>query len=67
MMKREGKGNTKGLDRKMTRKEAIKKAGYAAFSAATMLFLLNDPAKGQGDTHSRPESAPEWDEGWGDW
>ena len=66
MMKIEDKRNTKGLDRKMTRKEAIKKAGYAAFSAATMLFLLNDPARGQGDTQSRAEAPPDFDE-WDGW
>ena len=55
-----------GKDKIMTRKEAIKKAGYAAFSAATMLLLLNDPARGQGDTQSRPEAPPDFDE-WDGW
>ncbi len=32
---------------KISRKEAIKKAGYAAFSAATMMLLLNDPVRAQ--------------------
>ncbi|MFP4366561.1 MAG: hypothetical protein ACLFQA_05655 [Bacteroidales bacterium] len=32
-------------DNKISRKEAIKKAGYAAFSATTMMLLLNNPAK----------------------
>jgi hypothetical protein len=42
-------GNNKNKDKKesITRKEAIKKAGYAAFSAATMMLLLNDPARAQ--------------------
>ena len=51
---------------KITRKQAIKKVGYAAFSAATMLFLLNDPAKGQGDSHSKAEKPSNF-EGWEEW
>ena len=43
--------------RYITRKEAIKKAGYAAFSAATMMLLLNEPAKGQ-QFHSDTGDAP---------
>ena len=45
-------------DIKISRKEAIKKAGYAAFSAATMMLLLNDPAKGQEQFKSDTEDAP---------
>ena len=54
----------KGKDeKKITRKEAIKKAGYAAFSAATMMLLLNDPAKASGTS---PEGPPPWDQDeWG--
>ena len=51
--------------RKMTRKEAIKKAGYAAFSAATMMLLLNEPAKGnqfQSDTEGAPAPLDPFDE-----
>ena len=50
---------------KITRKEAIKKAGYAAFSAATMLILLNDPAKAQqiqSDTADSPAPLTPFDE-----
>ena len=43
--------------KKITRKEALKKAGYAAFSAATMMLLLNDPAKA---SIPSPESTPDW-------
>jgi|GEM_PF-1388103 len=53
---------------KITRKEAIKKAGYAAFSAATMMLLLNDPVKGQqisGDSDSSPEGPMDPFDGWG--
>ena len=55
-------------NKKITRKEAIKKAGYAAFSAATMMLLLNDPVKGQqisGDSDSSPEGPMDPFDGWG--
>jgi hypothetical protein len=49
--------------KKITRKEALKKAGYAAFSAATMMLLLNDPAKAIGNS---PEATPDWNQDdWG--
>ncbi len=50
-------------DQKISRKEAIKKAGYAAFSAATMMLLLNDPARAQSpgsDTPTDPGDVPGW-------
>jgi hypothetical protein len=48
----------------ISRKEAIKKVGYAAFSAATMMLLLNDPARAA--SHS-PVLPPDWGDGdgWG--
>ena len=52
---------------KITRKEAIKKAGYTAFSAATMMLLLNDPVKGQqisGDSERSPEGPLDPFDGW---
>jgi lipopolysaccharide export system protein LptC len=46
------------LDKKITRKEAISRAGkYAAFTAASMMTILN-PVKGQYE--SSPELPPEW-------
>jgi hypothetical protein len=47
MMEKEGKEKDSGdkRSRKISRKEAIRKAGYAAFSATTMMLLLNDPAR----------------------
>ena len=39
---------------KISRKEAIKKAGYIAVSAATMMILLNTNA----EAHGSPECAP---------
>lgn len=42
-------------DKKITRKEAIKKAGYIALSAATMMILLSNPYKAQAaDTSPAP-------------
>jgi hypothetical protein len=51
-------------DEKISRKRAIKKVCYAAFSAATMMLLLNDPAKAQSDS---PVLPPDWGDGdgWG--
>lgn len=44
----------------ITRKEAIKKIGYVAFSAATMMVLLNDPLRAQAP-HSPPGGGgPPW-------
>lgn len=54
------KGKDAGLngDRRMTRKEAIKKTGYIAVSAATMMILLSNPAKAQ--TGSQAAPPPLW-------
>ena len=57
-----GKEEVKGKGRKISRKEAIKKVGFAAFSAGTMMLLLNNPAKANG---SSPAPPPPWEEG--DW
>ena len=47
----------------ISRKKAIKKLGYAAFSAGTMMILLNNPAKAS----NSPELPPDWGDGdgWG--
>ncbi|MCE1199521.1 MAG: hypothetical protein LWW85_11180 [Marinilabiliales bacterium] len=42
----------------ITRKEALKRTGYIAISAATMLVLLGSPAKGQNT--SQPAPLPNW-------
>ncbi len=34
-------------DKKITRKEAIRKSGYIAVSAVTMMILLGNPEKAQ--------------------
>lgn len=44
---------------KITREEAIKRLGLSAFSAATMMFLLNEPAKGE-DSPDSPDNPPDW-------
>ena len=62
MDSKDKKGNANhGKDpQKISRKKAIKKAGYAAFSAATMMILLNDPARASSGS---PNMVPGWDEG----
>ena len=41
-------------DKKITRKEAIRKTGYIAVSAATMLILLGSPNKAQAQGSAAP-------------
>ncbi len=48
----EGPGNIK-----MTRKEALKKSGYIALSAATMMMLIPSNAQALG---SQPAAEPGW-------
>jgi len=47
---------------KISRKKAISKLGFTALSAATMMLLLNDPAKGQNspDSPDTPAIPPVW-------
>ena len=46
-------------EKKISRKEAIKKTGYIALSAATMMLLLNSPAQAQGSpAPPPPENSP---------
>lgn len=45
--------------KKISRKEAMKKAGYMVFSAATMLLLLNQPGKAQ-ETSQDPDNPDDW-------
>jgi len=44
-------------EKKITRKEAIKKTGYIAISAATMMILLSNPNKAQA---ASPAPPPTW-------
>ena len=48
----------KNSGQKITRKEAIKKAGYIAVSAATMMILLSSPNKAQAGTASPAPVGP---------
>lgn len=49
----------KELEKKITRKEAIKKTGYVALSAATMMMLLSSPSKAA-PTSPAPPPAGVW-------
>lgn len=42
---------------KISRKDAIKKSGYYAVSAATMMILLSNPNKAQA---ASPAAPPQW-------
>jgi len=44
-------------EKMISRKEAIKKAGYIAVSAATMMILLSSPSQAQASA-SRPAPPP---------
>ena len=44
-------------EKKITRKEALKKTGYIALSAATMMILLSNPNKAQA---ASPAPPPAW-------
>lgn len=52
----------------MSRREAIRKMGYAAFAASTMFLLLNNPTKvhaaSPGDTDPGDPGGGDWDD-WG--
>jgi hypothetical protein len=54
-------------EKKITRKEAIKKAGYIAVSAATMMILLSSPSQAQGSAPAPPPAAPKAPSGGGIW
>ena len=45
--------------KKITRKEAIKKTGYIAVSAATMMILLSNPFKAQA-AETSPDTVSPW-------
>jgi len=48
-------------DIEISRRAAMTRMGLAAFSTATMLLLLNKPAKAQGeDTSTDPGDPIEW-------
>jgi hypothetical protein len=43
----------------ISRGKAIKRLGLITLSAASMMLLLNEPAKGQ-DSDDSPENPPDW-------
>ena len=45
-------------EKKITRKEAIRKSGYIALSAATMMLLLSNPEKAQAASPAPPTVWP---------
>lgn len=54
--------------KKISRKEAIKKTGYMAVSAATMMILLNSPkAQASSDAPAPPPECPNKSNGGGPW
>jgi hypothetical protein len=57
------KDNSVRVENKITRKEAIKKAGFMAASAATMMILLSSPnqasGRGPGTSPTAPAPPPE--------
>ena len=56
-IKKEMKAAEAGNEPTLSRKDAMKKLGLSAFSAATMMILLNNPARGQDES---PPLPPEW-------
>ena len=52
--------NKRRKEEKISRKEAMKRMGYAAFSATTMMILLNKPDKAQAQPGSE-ELPPDWE------
>lgn len=51
--------NSRKPEEKISRKEAIKKTGFIAASAATMILLLGSPEKAQASSPA-PPSPPSW-------
>ena len=55
------------LEKKISRKEAIKKTGYIAVSAATMMILINSPSQAQSSQPAPPPDKPNSPSGGGPW
>jgi hypothetical protein len=45
-------------EKKISRKEALKKGGYMALSTATMMMLLNSPSHAQASPAPPPAESP---------
>jgi hypothetical protein len=53
--------NAKPLEKdELTRRDAIRKIGYAAFATTTMLLLLNNPTKVYASSPGDPDDDWEW-------
>lgn len=62
--------NNPGIEtegKKISRKEAIKKTGYIAVSAATMMILLNNPSYAHASQPAPPPATPSSPSGGGPW
>ncbi len=51
----------------MSRRDALRKIGYAAFASSTMLLLLNNSAKARQDSPGGPGGEFPWDDEDNDW
>ena len=54
-------------EKMISRKEAIKKTGYIAVSAATMMILLSSPSQAQASRPAPPPASPSKPSGGGIW
>jgi hypothetical protein len=64
MNKKEKIDTNSNLDEKygMSRREAIRKMGYAAFAASTMFLLLNNPTKAYAQSQNDPgDPGDDWE------
>ncbi len=50
----------------ITRRDALRKMGYAAFASSTMLLLLNNPTKVHAQSVNSPGAVGDDDGGWDD-
>ena len=67
-LKEIAKKELEGLqEKKISRKEAIKKTGYMAVSAATMMILLSSPSQAQSSEPAPPPCTPDKPNGGGPW
>lgn len=59
------KNKTQGSkDKKISRKEAMKKLGFTALSATTMMILLNKPEQSNAQDGTSEILPPGWDDVW---
>lgn len=65
----ENSGNTNSVqkEKKISRKEALKKTGYMALSATAMMILLNNPSYAQSSEPAPPPASTNKPSGGGIW